>query len=49
MIRLPEQNTDNFIRTFIRDAKPTHLISLGAQVKLKTDIITACAVNSSTT
>ena len=28
MIRLPEQNTDNFIRTFIRDAKPTHLISL---------------------
>ena len=28
LIRLPEQNTDNFIRTFIRDAKPTHLISL---------------------
>ena len=49
LIRLPEQNTDNFIRTFIRDAKPTHLISWSAQVKLKTDIIIACAVNSSTT
>ena len=27
LIRLPEQNTDNFIRTFIRDAKPTHLVA----------------------
>ena len=28
LIRLPEQNTDDFIRTFIHDARPTHLISL---------------------